>query len=861
MGGEAGAVRSTVRSHHRPRLPRVYVPRTLLWDRLDAATPNALTLLVGPMGSGKSLGVSGWLESRGHEDARWISADAGWDPARVQEALGAQHPEASAPRLVVVDDAHLLPLASVRLIDHRLNEAPETLRVLLLSRWDLPITRLGAELLGHLTVLRGELLRLDERDSATLVAEHARTDSAEVARAVTEHTQGWCAALVLTARSIATTRDPLVAARRLRDRESPVADAVAAEVFSSLPAQARHLLLCVAHEEVVSVDTARHLTGDPEAADTLAELDSTGLMVTRVGDGATDGLARYRIHPLLAEVGRRRIAAGGDDVERARSAVLRAVRLDTARGDSSRAFRRLLALDHPEEAARVLATDAPELIAHDGGAAVRTFVRQHPVAVEEHPEAWFAVCAERWFDDDIPQALSWMDKLVQLPPEQRGRLVGEIACVRLMRARLGLEPLEESVTEAERVLRDQAGSLSLAVLLQLRVELGIAQTWLGQLDAAQANLAEAIRIGRTSVLPAYAASAMSHLAFTYFAQGRARDCARLATDALEAMASVPGWRPPMTIARAELAVQLAGLGCLPWPAAPVPAPATPRLVHSADRTVKCWLHLRDARLALGAGSVVTCLRILQNEADVPRLPRHLQLVVVIERAFVLALTGDERALQAQISELDGLGAPAEQARLQALYADLRGDLRTAVDLFATAARGRPIAQPDCRALALVGQAQLLEELGERDRALDALREAVTITEVSGNAAPFLGWSRHGAPVHRLLARLAEQAPDAWLHELAEATKGRRNITEVLGPWAPTVHEQGTVAEPTTSPGLSPRERDVLHQLARGATYADMAANLYLSENTIKTHVSALYAKLAVGRRSEALAVARRLDLS
>ena len=449
MGREARAVPSAVRGHHRPRLPRVYVPRTLLWDRLDAATPNALTLLVGPMGSGKSLGVSGWLESRGDEDARWIAADASWDPARVREALlAAQDPEAPAPRLVVVDDAHLLPLASVRLIDERLNEAPESLRVVLVSRWDLPITRLGAELLGHFTVLRGELLRLDERDSATLVAEHARTDSAEVARAVTEHTQGWCAAVVLTARSLAATRDPLVAARRLRDQESPVADAVAAEVFASLPAQDRHLLLCVANEEIVSVDTARHLTGDPEAAATLAELETTGLMVTRVGDGPTDGLARYRIHPLLAEVVRRRIAAGGEDVERARSAVLRAVRLDAVRGDSSRAFRRLLGLNHPEAAAQVLAADAPELIAHDGGAAVRTFVRQHPVVVEDHPDAWFAVCAERWFDDDIPQALHWMDKLLQLPRDQRARLAGEIACVRLMRARLGLEPLEESVTAA-----------------------------------------------------------------------------------------------------------------------------------------------------------------------------------------------------------------------------------------------------------------------------------------------------------------------------------------------------------------------------------------------------------------------------
>jgi LuxR family transcriptional regulator, maltose regulon positive regulatory protein len=846
----------------------VYVPRTLLWDRLDAATSNALTLLVGPMGSGKSLGVSGWLESRGTEDVRWIAADAGWGPPRVQDALlAAQQPGEAAPRLVVIDDSHLLPLASVRLVDDRLNDAPDSLRVLLVSRWDLPITRLGAELRGHFTVLRGELLRLDERDSATLVAEHARTDAVEVARAVTEHTQGWCAAVVLTARSLAATRDPLVAARRLRYQESPVADAVAAEVFASLPPQDRHLLLCVANEEIVSVDTARHLTGDPDAAATLAELETTGLMVTRVGDEADvrdpttpDGVARYRIHPLLAEVVRRRIAAGGEDVERARSAVLGAVRLDAARGDSSRSFRRLLGLNHPQAAAQVLAADAPELIAHDGGAAVRTFVRQHRVVVEDHPDAWFAVCAERWFDDDVPQALHWMDKLLQQPPERRALLVGEIACVQLMRARLGLEPLEESVASAELVLRDHAGSLSLAVLLQLRVELGIVQTWLGHLDAAQANLAEAVRVGRSSVLPAYAASALSHLAFTMHAQGRERASARLATDALEEMANVPGWRPPMAIARAELAVQLAGLSGLPWPAVPQVVPPSSRLVHSADHTVKFWLHLREARLALAAGSVVSCLRILQTQADVPRLPRHLQLVVVIERAFVLALTGDERALMAQISQLDGLGAPAERALLQGLHADLRGDLRGAVDHFARAARGRPIAQPDCRALALVGQAQLLEELGERDRALDALREAVTITEVSGNAAPFLGWSRHGTPVHRLLARLAEQAPDGWLHELAQATKGRPNITEVLGPWTPTVHEQGTVAEPMTSRGLSPRERDVLHELARGATYADMAANLYLSENTIKTHVSALYAKLAVNRRSEALAVARKLDL-
>ena len=67
-------------------------------------------------------------------------------------------------------------------------------------------------------------------------------------------------------------------------------------------------------------------------------------------------------------------------------------------------------------------------------------------------------------------------------------------------------------------------------------------------------------------------------------------------------------------------------------------------------------------------------------------------------------------------------------------------------------------------------------------------------------------------------------------------------------------------DPVVRPHLSPREREVLTELARGATYADIAATLYLSENTVKTHVSSLYGKLAATRRSEALAVARRLRL-
>ena len=74
---------------------------------------------------------------------------------------------------------------------------------------------------------------------------------------------------------------------------------------------------------------------------------------------------------------------------------------------------------------------------------------------------------------------------------------------------------------------------------------------------------------------------------------------------------------------------------------------------------------------------------------------------------------------------------------------------------------------------------------------------------------------------------------------------------------------GMVAAPASEPGLEPaipRERGVLNELARGATYADIAAALFVSENTVKTHVSSLYTKLAASRRSEALKIARSFHL-
>ena len=64
----------------------------------------------------------------------------------------------------------------------------------------------------------------------------------------------------------------------------------------------------------------------------------------------------------------------------------------------------------------------------------------------------------------------------------------------------------------------------------------------------------------------------------------------------------------------------------------------------------------------------------------------------------------------------------------------------------------------------------------------------------------------------------------------------------------------------TSLGISDREMTVLHELAAGHANKQIARNLGISPNTVKTHVARLFEKLGARRRTDALARARELGL-
>lgn len=84
-------------------------------------------------------------------------------------------------------------------------------------------------------------------------------------------------------------------------------------------------------------------------------------------------------------------------------------------------------------------------------------------------------------------------------------------------------------------------------------------------------------------------------------------------------------------------------------------------------------------------------------------------------------------------------------------------------------------------------------------------------------------------------------------ELVEALE-RIHCGEFVGPCAFSDVDPGTT--------LTEREREVLALLAQGAANREIAAELYISIDTVKTHVRKVFTKLGVGNRTQAAIMAR-----
>jgi LuxR family maltose regulon positive regulatory protein len=134
--------------------------------------------------------------------------------------------------------------------------------------------------------------------------------------------------------------------------------------------------------------------------------------------------------------------------------------------------------------------------------------------------------------------------------------------------------------------------------------------------------------------------------------------------------------------------------------------------------------------------------------------------------------------------------------------------------------------------------------GSAQHAQEALRRAIELAGDEGYLRVFLDL---GAPMLHLLRRAAATGC------------GGAAVERLLAAFGDAAPSSSSVAVPLVEP-IRERELDVLRCIAAGMSNPEMAAQLYLSPNTVKTHVRNLYAKLGVEKRSQALRRARELGL-
>lgn len=158
---------------------------------------------------------------------------------------------------------------------------------------------------------------------------------------------------------------------------------------------------------------------------------------------------------------------------------------------------------------------------------------------------------------------------------------------------------------------------------------------------------------------------------------------------------------------------------------------------------------------------------------------------------------------------------------------------------------------DCEALGDAHCKRTLVEIQLLRAAIERERGNLVVSDVSADRA-FVTLARTGA---RLPLR---GIPVASLSAIATRARSRHHSHEVSSMLDLIVRDTaGPHREVET---LSNRERLVLAQVQRGYTVAAIAAELYISPNTVKTHLRRLYRKLGVSTRDEAIRAARALGL-
>jgi LuxR family maltose regulon positive regulatory protein len=383
--------------------------------------------------------------------------------------------------------------------------------------------------------------------------------------------------------------------------------------------------------------------------------------------------------------------------------------------------------------------------------------------------------------------------------------------------------------------------------------LGVVAFWSGELDAAARHLEQGLEaVARRPLTPVEELpwlNCLSHLALVEVASGRLWRAVGRGREAA-ALAERRGWSQALQAFGGHLALAWA---CHAQGDLAAAGQHLERARQAArERTAVAAVALVRSWLLASQGQPAAALAALREEAAARaqtgwQLPHLLADLLAANEARLLIAVGDTRGARAVLTQAGdpqaSAGAAVAWARLQRAEG---GPAAAAATLAAFLQDGSAaLAQPFVTLEARVLEAVVRAELGAHDQAARSLEAALALAAAEGYRQVFIDG---GPAVRSLLVR-----------QLELGTKHPALVADLLGRVVTPAVQVGSAASPLVDP-LTEREQTVLRYLASTLSTIEIAAELYVSPNTIKTHIQSIYRKLETIRRRDAVSRARQLGL-
>jgi LuxR family maltose regulon positive regulatory protein len=865
--GISSGARFAVAKFRPTTLPSTLVTRPVLHDQLAAGAGRRLTLVAGSAGAGKSVLLSNWAAARPAGSTFWLSCDeADADPVRFWagfiEATRTGEPwfGTDAADVMMMDggvsadvmasianDATMLPAGSAVIVDdfHYAADSAARDMIALVERWPAETVqlvlsaRVDPPLRLHRLRMAGELCELRDRDlyfslaeSGELLANFSVHLAAADLALLHQRTEGWAAALQMAALSLRGTQDPGPAARVLGERGYAIAEYFSDEVLEQQPAELARFMLdtCVLGE--LTADACAAVTGRPDAAALLHRIDAANLFVVALDEERTS----FRYHHLVHQVLRTRLRAR--DPARERTVQLRAGEWFESTGDVRRAARHFLATKQTDRALVLLEDRVFTSFQRDPALPPPPDLSMiDPKVLLGAPDRLLGLATDLLLSGDPVRGGEYLDLLerAQPPIPPGSALAARLAEGRALRHMMTGQA-EAAVTEAlaaramgERTQLQDEWSAAVPLILQTVC------TWLEDYESAEREAATALMAAELTepakqvLVPGLRAVAWleaGHLAQAADAAVAAEaEAGRLgfgrhifAVHYLRALAGLALERRDLDAAE-HLTEQALSLSERGWPAFQFLAQLDRAGIRAARGQVRDALaSIETARQVLAGTDSVLLARADELEALLrlslgdPHNPAELAGRLPATRRVLLL---------AQIA----LAADNQQAAQQYLQPAPRGltprHVLVRQLLLAAAAIGRG----DPMTAGILAGALRTARLGGFHNTVVSTAPQVTSYLVE-----------HSGPAH----------PDPFAEQLVGAA------IEVRAAQPDTGGSRHRTAEPLTAAELR------VLKLLPTSTYPQIAAALYISRSTVKTHLQSVYHKFGVASRSAA--IERAVDL-